>query len=370
MSLPQLDDYQSLFLNDTPMFDLRAPVEFEQGAFPFAKSLPLMSNEERAAVGTCYKEQGQDKAIELGHQLVCGEVKAQRMAAWSAFIKQNPHGALYCFRGGLRSRITQQWIHDELGVDYPRVQGGYKKLRRYLIDELENSIAQMQPMVLSGRTGTGKTLLLYKIKNSIDLEGVCNHRGSAFGRHPTPQPSQINVENNLSIDMLKKRVAAGDQSFQLLFEDEGSNIGSRNLPASLVERMTAAPIVVLEIELEIRVGIVFDEYITASLLEYQQLLGDEAGFTSWADNLQQALGRVKRRLGGERYTELSSIMDNALQAQQEKGDAAGHRDWIRYLLEGYYDPMYDYQLDKKADRIAFRGDEAAILSYLQEQGIR
>ncbi|VAW85722.1 Selenophosphate-dependent tRNA 2-selenouridine synthase [hydrothermal vent metagenome] len=369
MSLPQVDDYQTLFLNDTPMIDLRAPVEFAQGAFPHALSLPLMSDDERKRVGTCYKEQGQQSAIKLGHELVAGEIKAQRLAGWAQFIEQNPQGALYCFRGGLRSQITQQWIYEETGIAYPRVIGGYKQLRRYLIDELERSVAQMQSIILSGRTGTGKTLLLKKVKNSIDLEGIYHHRGSAFGRHATPQPSQIDVENRLSIALLKKRIAVTDTRCQLLFEDEGSNIGSRNLPASLVECMAQASVVVLEVPLEQRVGIVFDEYITAALAEYQQLLGEEQGFSTWADSLQQALGRVKRRLGGERYGELSAVMDSAISSQQQRGDCSGHREWICQLLEGYYDPMYDYQLSKKAERILFRGDEGAVLEYLHGRGI-
>ena len=210
---------------------------------------------------------------------------------------------------------------------------------------------------------------LQQIKKSIDLEGIYHHRGSAFGRRATPQPSQIDVENRLSIALLKKRIASVDNRYQLLFEDEGSNIGSRNLPASLVECMAQAAVVVLEVPLEQRVGIVFEEYITAALAEYQQLLGEELGFSTWADNLQQALGRVKRRLGGERYAKLSAVMDSAINSQQQCGDSTGHREWIHLLLEEYYDPMYDYQLSKKAERILFRGDEGALLEYLHGRGI-
>ncbi len=368
MVLPQIDDYQALFLNDTPMIDLRAPVEFSQGAFPNAQSLPLMSDDERRRVGTCYKEQGQQSAIKLGHELVGGEIKVLRLAGWAAFVEQNPQAVLYCFRGGLRSQITQQWLYEESGITCPRVAGGYKQLRRYLIDELEKSMTQIQSVILSGRTGTGKTLLLKRVKNSIDLEGIYHHRGSAFGRHATPQPSQIDVENRLSIELLKKCTATTDSHCQLLFEDEGSNIGSRNLPASLVEHMAQAPVVVLEVPLEQRVGIVFDEYITAALAEYQQLLGEEPGFSTWADNLQQALGRIKRRLGGERYSKLSAVMNDAINHQQ-RGDSSGHREWIGSLLADYYDPMYDYQLSKKAERILFRGDETALLEYLSGQGV-
>ncbi len=369
MELPQVDDYPALFLNEIPMIDLRAPQEFEQGSFQNAMSLPLMSDEERRLVGTCYKEQGQQQAIALGHELVTGEVKQQRLGRWLQFIEENPEGVLYCFRGGLRSQITQRWIYEESGIIYPRVAGGYKKLRRYLIDELAHSITQMQPTILSGRTGTGKTRLLKRINNSIDLEGIYHHRGSAFGRHATPQPSQIDVENRLSIELLKRGKAAAGEPPQLLLEDEGSNIGSRNLPHSLIARMAAAPIVVLDIPLPRRVGIVFDEYITEALAEYQQLLGEAHGFTTWAENLRQALGRVKRRLGGERYGVLDAVMAGAISDQQQRGETSAHREWIERLLNEYYDPMYDYQLQKKAERITFRGDDNAIIEYLNRQNI-
>ncbi|MDF1764712.1 MAG: tRNA 2-selenouridine(34) synthase MnmH, partial [Oleibacter sp.] len=99
MSRPDTDDFKSLFLADTPMMDLRAPLEFVKGAFPDTVSLPLMTDQERAKVGTCYKKFGQDAAITLGHQLVRGDIKEARMAKWLAFAKANPEGYLYCWRG-------------------------------------------------------------------------------------------------------------------------------------------------------------------------------------------------------------------------------------------------------------------------------
>ena len=87
-------DYQSLFLNDVPLIDTRAPIEFARGAFPNAVNLPLMTDDERAAVGTCYKEQGQQAAIALGHQLVNGATKAQRVDAWLERARATPQGYL------------------------------------------------------------------------------------------------------------------------------------------------------------------------------------------------------------------------------------------------------------------------------------
>ena len=83
-------DYRALLIADTPIIDVRAPIEFEQGAMPAAINLPLMNNDERAAVGICYKQQGSDAALALGHKLVAGEIRQQRMDAWRAACLQNP----------------------------------------------------------------------------------------------------------------------------------------------------------------------------------------------------------------------------------------------------------------------------------------
>lgn len=158
IELPQTDDYRELFLNDTPFLDVRAPVEFNQGAFPITENIPLMNDQERTDIGIRYKDSGQDEAIKLGQKLIQGEVKSERVDNWAQYIKQYPEGVLYCFRGGMRSKITQQWIYDKTGVVYPRVKGGYKAMRRFLIDELEVSSQCIEPIILSGRTGIGKTL--------------------------------------------------------------------------------------------------------------------------------------------------------------------------------------------------------------------
>ncbi|MDH5184466.1 MAG: tRNA 2-selenouridine(34) synthase MnmH, partial [Gammaproteobacteria bacterium] len=107
MELPQVDDLRTLFLTNTPLLDVRAPVEFNLGAFPFTENVPLMNDQERTDVGICYKNHGQDEAIKLGHKLVQGKIKSVRVNQWADFFQQHPNGILYCFRGGMRSQISQ-----------------------------------------------------------------------------------------------------------------------------------------------------------------------------------------------------------------------------------------------------------------------
>ncbi|MCK5574536.1 MAG: hypothetical protein KAI28_01925, partial [Sphingomonadales bacterium] len=105
---PDTNDYKRLFLEGAALVDVRAPVEFAKGSFPTAINLPLMMDDEREKVGICFKKQGQDAAIALGHELVHGDVKAARIKAWKDFAAQNPEGYMFCFRGGLRSQTSRQ----------------------------------------------------------------------------------------------------------------------------------------------------------------------------------------------------------------------------------------------------------------------
>ena len=363
MDLPQTDDYRFLLLNDAALLDVRAPVEFNQGAFPFAENFPLINDQEREEIGIRYKGLGQDEAIKLGHQLVQGAIKSERVNHWQNFFKQHPHGVLYCFRGGMRSKISQQWIYEKTGIIYPRVKGGYKAMRRFLIDELETSALQINPIILGGRTGIGKTLLLKKLKQQIDLEGIYHHRGSVFGKHATPQPSQIDIENKLSIELLKCR---HKEYKQLVFEDEGTNIGSRGIPDVLFNKMKQSPIILLEASIKERINITHQEYIIESLAEHQTHYGEEPGFNAWAEQLQTSIDKIQRRLGGARYKELKKLLTDAIEQQQATANAEHHKQWIKILLVDYYDPMYDFQLSKKQDRVVFKGQQDEVLAYLKD----
>ncbi|MGN8143458.1 tRNA 2-selenouridine(34) synthase MnmH [Pseudomonas sp. 22105] len=356
-------DYRDIFLNDRPLMDARAPVEFHKGAFPGAVNLPLMNDIERQRVGTCYKHHGQQAAIELGHQLVSGPVKEERIQAWAEFARTHPEGYLYCFRGGLRSQIVQQWLRTEAGIDYPRIGGGYKALRGFLIDTLESALADCDFVLLGGMTGTGKTEVLVQLRNSVDLEGHANHRGSSFGKRATGQPSNIDFENRLAIDLLKKR-AAGIGQFVL--EDESRVVGSCALPLPLYQGMQQYPMVWLEDRFEQRVERILRDYVVDLSAEFQAVHGDE-GFGRFSERLLDSLDNVHKRLGGERHRRTRVLMEEALAEQGRSGAVDLHRAWIEGLLREYYDPMYVFQREKKGGRIEFAGERQAVIEYLRQR---
>ena len=357
------DNYRELFLNDIPMMDARAPIEFSKGAFPLVVNLPLMNDAERQKVGTCYKQHGQQAAIALGHSLVSGAVKAERIQAWVDFTQRNPQGYIYCFRGGLRSQLVQQWLKTEAGTEYPRVTGGYKAMRHFLMNTVEH-IADREDLVLvGGMTGTGKTEVLARLDDSVDLEGIANHRGSSFGKRATPQPTQIDFENMLGIRLLKMQ-AAGSRQFVL--EDEGRLIGRCSIPLPLFQGMQRYPLVWLEDSLEGRVDRILKDYVIDLCAEFVVEQG-ELGFVAFSERLQQSLVNISKRLGGDAYKRLAAIMEQALAEQASTGAVDAHRGWIEALLNHYYDPMYVYQRESKASRIEFAGEHEAVVQYLRER---
>jgi len=358
MELPTPSDFRQIVLDDVPLIDVRAPVEFEGGAFPTTVNLPLMNNEERHLVGICYKEHGNAEAVKLGHELVGGSVKQARIAAWAKQLERHPDSMIYCFRGGMRSQISQQWIAEETGHVIPRLKGGYKAFRNYLLDQLDPINLTSKPVILGGRTGTGKTILLQQLENAVDLEAIANHRGSSFGRFTTPQPCPVDFENRLAWAFVKHG-AAGHR--HMVLEDEGRNIGDRYLPAPLVEHFHKADLVVLERTMEERVQITFDEYITAAQLEYQMAYGDENGISEWLAYMDNCLDRIRKRLGGLRHQQIKQLLHIA----HENGEPEQHKAWIEQLLHDYYDPMYDYQIQNKSSTIAFKGDANEVRDYLQ-----
>ena len=359
--LPEVDDLLQLFLNDTPLMDVRAPIEFNEGAFPSAENIPLINDQERHVIGKTYKDLGQDEAIKLGIELVSGSTKSERLSQWQQFTQAHPKGVLYCFRGGMRSKVTQQWLFEETGVRYPRVKGGYKVLRRYLIDQLEAISPKVKPVVIGGRTGVGKTKFLQSLTPNLDLEGLAWHRGSAFGSHATPQPTQIEFENKLSIAVLKL-FHGGNPYF--IAEDESRNIGHRHMPMSFFEPFSLAPVLVLDESEDHRINITHQEYIIEALGEFVELHGEEAGFDAWAASLTDSLFRIRKRLGGVNYERVSKELQDALKLHKSHNDTSAHRAWIKSLLIDYYDSMYEYQLSKKADRVIFTGNRDDVLEKL------
>lgn len=363
MNFETTANFKNIVLNEIPLIDVRAPIEFVKGAFIGSVNLPIMNDEERHLVGICYKEKGNEEATKLGHKLVSGEIKESRLNGWKDFIDKNPKAMIYCFRGGSRSSIAQEWISKYRNHEIIKLEGGHKAFRNYLINELDPSIQTSKPIILSGFTGTGKTILLNQLENSIDLEGIANHRGSTFGRYSTPQPTQINFENNLAYRLIQHR----EKSYShMILEDEGGNVGNNFLPKPLAAHFNTGSLVILDSPVEDRINLTLQEYVINSQSEYIKQYGNETlGMAEWFKYLSDSITRVKKRLGSERFNQIYSYFETAYTNQLTTGNYETHKDWIRFFLIDYYDPMYQYQLDKTDKKIIFRGSSSDVLEYLK-----
>ena len=337
----------ALLKTQPPLLDVRAPVEFRQGKLPNSFNAPILNDAEREQVGTTYKRDGHDAAVLLGHELVSGATRTQRIEQWQKYCLENTDAQIMCWRGGQRSALAQQWLAAQ-GVQRERVAGGFKAVRHGSLHVLANP--QKRWWLVSGRTGSAKTPLVQSLQSGIDLEGHANHRGSAFGRRLTPQPTPVTFECALASAYLR---LPGEN---LVVEDESRTIGRIGLPQVWHEQMLQAPIALVEASFEERVEHIHKEYVAEALDEHR-----DAGLmpTDLLGRYEEALVRIKRRLGGAR------LVDLTLRLQQAFAGKTDHRDWISYLLREYYDPMYDFQLQRKTARIQFRGCHADVAAFLR-----
>jgi len=364
VSLPLTEDFRKIVLENRPLIDVRAPVEFEKGAFPTSVNLPLMDDEERRLVGIKYKNEGNEAAIRLGHKLVQGETKEARVQAWKEYITEHPDAYLYCFRGGQRSGISQQWLSDA-GIDITRLKGGYKAFRHFLSTEAEAVTAKTHTLIIGGRTGSGKTLLLPFLDNAIDLEGLANHRGSSFGRFITPQPTQINFEDALAYQLIQ---FDAKNHKNLVIEHESHNIGRVHIPKPIYSNFEKGELIILETGIEKRTEITHYEYVEEALRNYEESFA-EAGAQKWADDINGAFDRIKKRLGSERYLHLKKVFADAFEEQKQSGEIEAHKVWVESLLTDYYDPMYDYQIEKSPITVVFRGNDQEVIEYIKSREV-
>jgi tRNA 2-selenouridine synthase len=337
---------------DHGWIDVRSEKEFAEGHFPGFVNIPILNDDHRHQVGLCYKTRGQAAAVELGHELV-DPLRPRLIAAWRDVASRSRTGTarVACWRGGMRSQIASDWMA-EAGIPVERIVGGYKALRREVLGVLEK---RPSVILLSGPTGSGKTVLLNRLKRpALDLEGLAVHRGSSFGRHAgRPQPAQATFENLVGLRMM------ASAHLPWVVEDESRLVGRLLIPRPLLEAMQAAPRVVLESPIEDRVRHVHAEYVNEPLdggRDRAALLVD----------LSEALGRIRNRLGGLREQQLQAELRKAFEADDASlRNSVTHRTWIEPLLLEYYDPLYQYAASRRAGPVVFKGNEAECRAYLE-----
>jgi tRNA 2-selenouridine synthase len=293
------------------IIDVRSPSEFAEDHLPGAVSMPVLSDAERATVGTIYKQESPFKARKIGAALVA------RNAANHIETRMMGHSGgwrplVYCWRGGQRSGSFAS-ILQQIGWRAEVLEGGYRTWRRHVVDQLYHSVLPFRVIRLDGYTGTAKTEVLDRVASLggqvIDLEGLARHRGSILGDVVGEQPSQKAFESALIGAM-----SGLDPARPVLIEAESARIGALRLPPALWAAMRTAPRIVLEAEPGARA-----RYLAGI---YADLVADAVGLT--------------RRLHGLRSIAGHATVDGwiaLLQAGQAEALA-------RALIEVHYDPAY------------------------------
>lgn len=341
-------DCKSKDLNVPVALDVRSPGEFALGHLPQTANAPILTDIERHDVGWTYKNQGQEAAIQLGFSLVTPQ-KEERVSSWTKRIGASPEKVIFCWRGGLRSKIAQEWLH-ESGVFVRRIKGGYKAVRLALLETLENP----PPLVvLGGMTGSGKTRLLQTVNHALDLEGLAHHRGSAFGLEiGEKQPAQSTFENALAIGFLQKREA-------ILVEDESRNIGRIRVPDAVYGKMSSAPMIWIESSVHERASEIYTDYVLTQAMR--------ADFAEVETHFQNCLQKIERKIGGLRFQQALKLLKEAFAATRDNGWCEEIRElhilWIEFLLREYYDQMYQFAMVRKQRKIIFKGSWQECLLY-------
>lgn len=308
------------------LLDTRSPGEFADGHIVGAASLPLFDDDERARVGTTYKQTGPREAVLAGLDIVGPKMRwlveeAERLTG-ARFGGSAPRVGVYCWRGGQRSGSVA-WLLERGGFEVYRLAGGYKAYRRYARAHLDDLPYRFR--VVDGATGSGKTVLLRELARRgaqvLDLEGIANHRGSAFGLAPgAVQPTSEQAENEIFT-----RLSAFDVALPVWLENESRNVGRVFLPDGIVAKLAASERVLLEMPEDDRVRHIVDEY------------GDYP-----REHLVGVFVHLRKRLGGLATQQAIEAIDH--------GDLAAA---VRLALV-YYDKAYAHYSERQGHPVTER----------------
>ncbi len=292
------------------LIDVRSPAEYAEDHVPGAVSLPVLSDEERARVGTIYVQEEPFRARKIGAAIVARNAAAHLEGP----LAEMPGGwrpLIYCWRGGQRSGSFAS-ILSQIGWRAETVEGGYRSWRSAVVQRLYHEVWPCPVVLLDGNTGSGKTDLLARVAargaQVVDLEGLARHRGSLFG-NVGEQPSQKWFETELAVASLRL-----DPRRPLLVEAESSKIGERLVPPALWKAMRGAPRISISAPVSARV-----DYTIGA---YADLAEDRC-------RLDSVIVALKPLAGGETVARWRSLAAEGELAQL-----------VTELLELHYDPRY------------------------------
>jgi tRNA 2-selenouridine synthase len=326
--LPITDFIDRLIDQSYTLIDARSESEYMHGHIPGALNIPLLKDDQRKIVGTIYKNHGHESAVLKGFELVGPYFHSIITEAGVKAPKKEI--LLYCWRGGMRSNIMS-WLLTTSGFNVTKLDGGYKSFRNWVIDTCSQ---ERDMIVLGGKTGSGKTAFLNALEKSgeqvLDLEGLANHKGSAFGAlGMLPQPSNEHFENLIAL-----KCHSFKAGMPVWIENESRSIGSNILPEKIYNLIRSSPLVQVETTDEKRMERITKEYGCFNL-----------------DVLAAITVKIQKRLGPQNMKQANELLF--------ANDFPG---WLKIILS-YYDRLYNYGSTQRNPEIA----EAVHISEMNEQ---
>lgn len=307
------------------LIDARSPAEFAQDHIPGAINCPVLDNEERARIGTIYKQVSPFEAKRLGAAMVSANL-ARHLQETFADKPANWKPLVYCWRGGLRSGSMVTWLR-LVGWDAQQLANGYKSYRGHVIELIDRLVPQLRLQVLCGATGSAKTRVLHALAEAgeqvLDLEGYASHKGSLLGGLPgIEQPSQKRFET-----LIAEQLERFDLSRPVYLEGESAKIGRVSLPLVLVEHMRQSPVIALDATPEARLAYLLRDY--AYLGDDPQMLADKLG---WLKELQgkETVGRWQQwARAGELPSLFEELMLRHYDPHYERSQSNHFEQWPR-----------------------------------------
>lgn len=303
--------------NNLLLIDVRSEKEFFEATIPNAINIPIFNNEERATVGTLYKENGHNEAKKTGLEIVSKKLP-QLMEQIHSSLPEGKKPLFFCWRGGMRSK-TMATLYDLMYPSAYRLIGGYREYRKYILKKIQNIDITTPTFVLHGMTGVGKTLILDELKKMgthiIDLEKLAGHRGSVFGA-----VGNINPVNQKQFDsQMYENIKNINDVKCIVIEAESKRIGKILIPDNVIEAKENGIPILVTASIETRVNRIIAEYTP-----YEN-----------RDSINQALKVILPRIP----TEIRNLITKASEEEN-------YEDLVTNLLQYYYDPRYQYSTDK------------------------
>ncbi len=299
------------------IIDVRSPGEYQENHIVGSINIPLFSDDERAAIGTAYKQESTLKAKKMGMTYISNKIEKIGHQIMELSEKHD-RIIIYCQRGGMRSGSICD-LMNALDIEVYKLDGGMKRHRQFVMEYPEVILKQKTFVTLHGHTGVGKTKILDKIElldlDVLNYEALAQHAGSVFGKilFKGNAPSQKFFEEQIFDVVMRSK------SEFIFIESESKRVGMVGIPDIYMDMLTNGKHILVETSLENRVFNLIEDY----------------GNKQDEEELIRSMGFLKRKLSKSKVEELIDYVKNDTLEPL-----------VEFLLSDYYDPLYQFSIDK------------------------